>query len=46
MPFITEALLQGGNPAEVAKIAGNSPKVIYQHYLNVTGDTSRSMPDI
>lgn len=44
--FITEALLQGGNPAEVAKIAGNSPKVIYQHYLNVTGDISRSMPDI
>ncbi|MEH2030209.1 MAG: site-specific integrase [Nostoc sp.] len=44
--FATEALLQGGNPVEVAKILGNSPKVIYQHYLNVTGDTSKSMPEI
>jgi integrase len=44
--FISEALTQGGNPLEVAAIAGNSPNVIYKHYASIMADASRSMPDI
>jgi len=41
--FISEAIKQGLNPAIVAKIAGNSPLVIFRHYLEV-GDDVPNLP--
>jgi len=43
--FISESIKKGLNPAIVAKIAGNSPTVIYRHYLEV-GDISPNLPFI
>jgi integrase len=43
--FISEMIKKGLNPAIVAKIAGNSPSIIYQHYLEV-GENFPDLPGI
>ncbi|HEY9662179.1 MAG TPA: tyrosine-type recombinase/integrase, partial [Allocoleopsis sp.] len=35
--FISKAIAEGYNPAEVAEIVGNSPKTLMQNYLGVAG---------
>lgn len=35
--FISRAIAEGYNPAEVAEIVGNSPKTLMQNYLGVAG---------
>lgn len=35
--FISRAIAEGYNPAEVAEIVGNSPKTLMQNYLGIAG---------
>ena len=44
--WTTEAISQGMHPVEAAKMLGNSPDIIYKHYLNIQQINPDKMPKI